>query len=57
MSVIAQALAEYGALQAIESGFMHAYNRAEVFLTTGNSRFILFAAIAAVVVLFLLRRR
>ncbi len=55
--MLAQTFAEYGTAHSIANAFAQIYNRVEVFLTTGNSRFLLFAGIAIIVVFFLIRRR
>jgi len=55
--MIAQTLVEYGALQTIAASFMKALHRTEIFLSSGNSRYLLFLGLALTVVLFLIRRR
>jgi hypothetical protein len=55
--MIAQTVVEYGALQAIAASFMKAIHRAELFLSSGNSRYLLLLGLALIVVLFWSRRR
>ena len=49
--MIAQAMVEYGVIQSISAAFMKAFNRVEYFLSTGNARYFVFAALILIIVL------
>jgi len=55
--MIAQALAEYGALQSIASAFAQTYNRVESVLGQGNLKYVLLIIFAAVILLLVKKRR
>ena len=55
--MIAQTMVEYGGIQSGTSAFARAYSQVEHFLTSGDSRYLLFAVIAVFAVIFLTRRR
>lgn len=55
--MVAQTIVEYGALQAIAASLMKALHRTEIFLSSGNSRYLLFLGLALIVVLLWTRRR
>jgi hypothetical protein len=54
--MLAQALAEYGALQAMASSFSNAYNRIESMVGQGNLKYILLIALAVFVLLLVKKR-
>ena len=49
--MIAQAMVEYGVIESISAAFMSAFHRVELFLSTGNARYFVFAALILVIVL------
>ena len=49
--MIPQAMVEYGVIQSISAAFMKAFNRVEYFLSTGNARYFVFAALILIIVL------
>ena len=58
IKMLAQALAEYGALQAMASAFVSAYNRVESLLIgQGNMKYVLLGALAVIILLLVKRRR
>ena len=55
--MIAQALAEYGALQAMASGFAQTYNRVESVVGQGNLKYVLLIIFAVFILLLVKKRR
>ncbi len=55
--LLAQALVEHGLLDSIVAGMAAAKYRLEIYIGQGNSKFLLYAAIAGCVLLLLRRRR
>jgi hypothetical protein len=55
--MLAQTMAEYGALQSISNMFLHAYNRIESLVGQGNPKYILLVILIAIVLLFVRKRR
>jgi len=54
--MLAQALAEYGALQSIASAFSNGFNRVESLVGQGRLKYIL-PIVLAVVILMLVKKR
>ena len=55
--MLAQAMAEYGALQSIASSFSNAYNRVESMIGQCNLKYVLLAALVVIFLLLVKRRR
>ena len=55
--MIAQTMIEYGALNSIGATFSSLFNRLETYLWSGNSKYVLLVALAAIAVLIVTRRR
>jgi hypothetical protein len=55
--MLAQALAEYGALQSMASSFSNAYNRVESLVGQGNLKYVLLVILAVFILLLVKRRR
>ncbi len=54
--ILAQTLAEYGLLNSIVAGFAAIQYRIEIYIGTGNTKFLLFGALV-VIGFWLIRRR
>ncbi len=54
--ILAQTLVEYGVLNSIAAGFAAARQRVEVYIGTGNTKYML-AIVLGVIILLLARRR
>ncbi len=57
MMFIAQALSEYGALSSMAAGIAAARDRIEMYIGSGNLKYLLFVMIALLVLLLVKRRR
>ena len=55
--MVAQTLVEYGVLNSIAAGFSTAYSRVETFFGSGNSKYLIFAALVIILALLMKRRR
>jgi hypothetical protein len=55
--VIAQAMVEYGLLQSVAAGFVATRNKVETLIGAGNSKYLLCAALAIVIMLLVKRSR
>jgi len=55
--MLAQALAEYGALQSIASAFSNGFNRVESLVGQGKLKYILLIVLAVVILMLVKKRR
>ncbi len=54
--MVAQTLVEYGVLNSIATGFSTAYSRVDTFFRSGNSKYLIFAALVIILALLVKRR-